>query len=232
MGPSLTVMSIAYLLPNATDAVVWRGPRKTEMIRQFVLDVEWGPLDYLIVDTPPGTSDEHMTICELLGPLNPTGAVIVTTPQMVSTDDVRKELSFCHKLKLRCLGIVENMSGFVCPHCAECTAIFSSGGGRKLCEMYDATFLGAIPIDPALCVAEDEGRQTFVSQLIMNSSSSSSDAPVNATATTAAAEGPPEGLLGGRPPPPSCSAAAFVGVIGEILKQVARVDSLSPQRSD
>jgi Mrp family chromosome partitioning ATPase len=160
---SLRVMSIAYLLPSDKDAVVWRGPKKDAMIKQFVTDVNWGPLDYLIIDTPPGTSDEHLTLCEVLRDLHPAGAVVVTTPQDVSTDDVKKELSFCHKLDLRCLGIVENMSGFVCPYCAHCTDIFSKGGGRKLAEMYEVAFLGAIPIDPSLSLAEDQGR-AFVTE--------------------------------------------------------------------
>lgn len=154
----LQVMSIAYLLPSDKDAVVWRGPKKDAMIKQFVTDVNWGPLDYLIIDTPPGTSDEHLTLCEVLRDFHPAGAVVVTTPQDVSTDDVKKELSFCHKLDLRCLGIVENMSGFVCPYCAHCTDIFSKGGGKKLAEMYEVAFLGAIPIDPNLSLAEDQGR--------------------------------------------------------------------------
>ncbi|KPA86752.1 nucleotide binding protein-like protein [Leptomonas pyrrhocoris] len=153
----LKVMSIAYLLPSDKDAVVWRGPKKDAMIKQFATDVDWGPLDYLIVDTPPGTSDEHLTLCEVLREFHPAGAVVVTTPQDVSTDDVKKELSFCHKLDLRCLGVVENMSGFVCPYCAHCTDIFAKGGGRKLAEMYDVAFLGAIPIDPNLSLAEDQG---------------------------------------------------------------------------
>nr|CCC48790.1 putative nucleotide binding protein [Trypanosoma vivax Y486] len=160
-GADVKVMSIAFLLPSENDAVVWRGPKKDALIRQFISDVNWGPLDYLIVDTPPGTSDEHLTLCEVLKPHDPTGAVIVTTPQDVATDDVKKELSLCHKLGLRCLGIVENMSGFVCPHCAHCTDIFSTGGGRKLAEMYEVEFLGAIPIDPRLSLAEDNG-QCFI----------------------------------------------------------------------
>lgn len=154
---SLKIMSIAFLLPNQTDAVIWRGPRKDAMIKQFLCDVVWGDLDYLIIDTPPGTSDEHMTLCEALAQTDPTGAVVVTTPQDVSTDDVKKELSFCYKLKVRCLGIVENMSGYVCPHCAECTSIFSKGGGEKLAAEYETPFLGAIPLDPMLSLCEDEG---------------------------------------------------------------------------
>jgi Mrp family chromosome partitioning ATPase len=151
-------MSIAFLLGSKDDAVVWRGPRKDAMIKQFVDNVVWGPLDYLIIDTPPGTSDEHLTLCEYLHKRSPSGAVIVTTPQNVSTDDVRKELSFCAKLQLRCLGIVENMAGFVCPCCNEVTDIFGRGGGEKLASMYETPFLGRIPIDPTISLAQDEGR--------------------------------------------------------------------------
>lgn len=156
-GGELKVMSIAFLLPDPSNAVIWRGPRKDAMIKQFLTDVDWGQLDYLIIDTPPGTSDEHMTLCEALAQSNPTGAVVVTTPQQVSVDDVKKELSFCYKLKVRCLGIVENMSGYVCPHCAECTEIFSKGGGEALAASYEVPFLGALPIDPALSLSQDEG---------------------------------------------------------------------------
>lgn len=180
----LKVMSIAYLLPNATDAVVWRGPRKDAMIKQFLSDVKWGDLDYLIVDTPPGTSDEHMTLCEAfckvasgiasegggdvsaISHAGPTGAVVVTTPQDVSTDDVRKELNFCAKLHLRVLGIVENMSGFVCPNCSETTDIFSKGGGKRLSDMYQCPFLGTIPIDPRISVAQDNGESVAVMNLL------------------------------------------------------------------
>ncbi|CCW70209.1 unnamed protein product [Phytomonas sp. Hart1] len=172
-GGELKVMSIAYLLPSDKDAVVWRGPKKDAMIKQFISDVNWGPLDYLIVDTPPGTSDEHLTLCEVLKPFNPSGAVIVTTPQDVATDDVKKELSFCAKLGVRCLGIIENMSGFVCPHCDHCTNIFSTGGGKKLADLYEVMFLGAIPIDPSLSLAEDEGK-AFVHELSSTENASTS----------------------------------------------------------
>ncbi|KAI8076681.1 cytosolic Fe-S cluster assembly factor CFD1 [Gilbertella persicaria] len=114
----LSCMSIGFLLSNKNDSVVWRGPKKNAMIKQFLQDVYWGELDYLLIDTPPGTSDEHIGIVEYLRDFNPDGAVIVTTPQGVAIADVRKELSFCKKVKLPILGVVENMSGFVCPHCA------------------------------------------------------------------------------------------------------------------
>jgi Mrp family chromosome partitioning ATPase len=141
-------MSIGFLLKNRTDAVIWRGPKKTAMIRQFLDDVCWGELDYLIIDTPPGTSDEHITIMECLKTIKNDGAIIVTTPQEMSLEDVRKEVTFCKKTGINIIGIVENMSGFVCPNCTECTNIFSSGGGLALAELAKVPHLGTLPIDP------------------------------------------------------------------------------------
>ena len=115
--PNLGVMSIGFMLPNKTDAVIWRGPRKNGLIKQFLTDVDWGALDYLVVDCPPGTSDEHLSIVEYLSQSHLLGAVIVTTPQEVALLDVRKEVSFCRKVGVRVLGVVENMSYFQCPHC-------------------------------------------------------------------------------------------------------------------
>jgi len=157
----LAVMSIGFLLPDTDAAVIWRGPKKTAMIKQFVEDVCWGQLDYLIIDTPPGTSDEHISIIENLQAHNPDGAVIVTTPQGVSISDVRKEISFCKKIGLPVIGVFENMSGFVCPHCAECTNIFSSEGGRLMCEELKLNFLGRIPIDPNVTTCEEKGQNFF-----------------------------------------------------------------------
>ncbi|KAI8093866.1 cytosolic Fe-S cluster assembly factor CFD1 [Halteromyces radiatus] len=114
----LSCMSIGFLLASKNDSVVWRGPKKNAMIKQFLQDVYWGDLDYLLIDTPPGTSDEHIGVVEYLKAFQPDGAVIVTTPQAVAVADVRKELSFCRKVKLPILGVVENMSGYICPHCA------------------------------------------------------------------------------------------------------------------
>ncbi|KAI8840658.1 P-loop containing nucleoside triphosphate hydrolase protein [Chytriomyces cf. hyalinus JEL632] len=149
----LACMSIGFLLQSPGDAVIWRGPKKTAMIRQFLQDVDWGSqqLDYLIVDTPPGTGDEHIALVENLREgWNVDGAVLVTTPQDVSVADVRKELSFCLKVGIKVLGIVENMSGYVCPHCSECTNLFSKGGGESLAKEHNLPFLGYIPIDPTL----------------------------------------------------------------------------------
>lgn len=111
-------MSIGFLLRSPSDAVIWRGPKKTAMVKQFLGDVAWGELDYLLIDTPPGTSDEHMAVLDGLRDCAPDGCVVVTTPQAVALADVRRELAFCRATRLPILGIVENMSGYVCPHCA------------------------------------------------------------------------------------------------------------------
>lgn len=145
---SLSVISLGFLLGDRGNSVIWRGPKKTSMIKQFISDVAWGELDYLLIDTPPGTSDEHISIAEELRYSNPDGGIVVTTPQGVATADVKKEINFCKKVDLKILGIIENMSGFICPHCAECTNIFSSGGGKRLSEQFSVPYLGNVPIDP------------------------------------------------------------------------------------
>lgn len=148
-GGSVCCMSIGFLLKNRGDSVVWRGPKKTAMIRQFLTDVLWGELDYLLIDTPPGTSDEHISVVQKLKDFpRVRGAVLVTTPQEVSTADVRKELNFCNKVGIKVLGVVENMSGYVCPCCNEITNIFSSGGGEAMAGQFKVDFLGKIPIEP------------------------------------------------------------------------------------
>ncbi|KAJ3301200.1 Nucleotide-binding protein 2 [Kappamyces sp. JEL0829] len=147
---NLGVVSVGFLLGNKTDPVIWRGPKKSAMIKQFVEDISWGPLDYLLIDTPPGTSDEHISIVGHLKQFKVDGAVVVTTPQGVSLADVRREINFCKKVSLPILGLVENMSGFICPHCAECTALFSTGGGEALATELSIPFMGRVAIDPAL----------------------------------------------------------------------------------
>ncbi|XP_061065412.1 cytosolic Fe-S cluster assembly factor NUBP2 isoform X2 [Eubalaena glacialis] len=155
---SISLMSVGFLLEKPDEAVVWRGPKKNALIKQFVSDVAWGQLDYLVVDTPPGTSDEHMAVVDALRPYSPLGALVVTTPQAVSVGDVRRELTFCKKVGLRVIGVVENMSGFVCPHCAECTNVFSRGGGEELARHAGVPFLGSVPLDPELTRSLEEGR--------------------------------------------------------------------------
>ena len=149
-------MSIGFLLQNRDDAVIWRGPMKMGLIKQFLKDVNWGELDYLIIDSPPGTGDEPLSVCQLVK--NPDGAVIVTTPQDVATADVRRSISFCRQLGLPVLGVIENMSGFVCPKCGDVTDIFKTGGGERMAQDMGVPFLGRIPIDPAVGEACDAGR--------------------------------------------------------------------------
>ena len=151
----LKVMSIGFLLANRDDAVIWRGPMKMGVIRQFLKDVEWGELDYLIIDSPPGTGDEPLSVCQLIEDAD--GAVVVTTPQDVSIADVRRCVNFCRQLELPVLGVIENMSGFVCPHCGEVTDIFKSGGGERMALEMGVPFLGRIPIDPQVSDACDAG---------------------------------------------------------------------------
>jgi Mrp family chromosome partitioning ATPase len=152
----LAVMSIGFFLEAADDPVIWRGPRKMGAIKQFLADVEWGDLDYLVVDAPPGTGDEPLSVCQLIDGAD--GAVIVTTPQQVSVGPVRRCVKFCRRLELPILGLVENMSGYVCPHCGEPSPIFSRGGGERMAGDMKVAFLGALPIDPAVGQACDEGR--------------------------------------------------------------------------
>ncbi len=151
----LRVMSIGFLLPDPDDAVIWRGPMKMGVIQQFLKDVDWGDCEWLIIDSPPGTGDEPLSISQLLPDL--TGAVVVTTPQEVALADVRKSITFCRKLNLRVLGVVENMSGFVCPHCGKATYILKQGGGERLAADMGVPFLGRIPLDPQVAEASDAG---------------------------------------------------------------------------
>ena len=156
MVENLKVMSIGFLLRGSDDAVIWRGPMKYQMIKQFLKDVDWGDLDFLIVDSPPGTGDEPLSIVQLLE--NADGAIIVTTPQEVALSDVRKCITFCRNLRLPVLGVLENMSGFVCPKCGETTDVFKSGGGETMANQMNVPFLGRIPIDPQIVQACDSGR--------------------------------------------------------------------------
>ncbi|KAI9759733.1 MAG: cytosolic Fe-S cluster assembly factor nbp35 [Chaenotheca gracillima] len=163
VADNLSVMSVQFMLPNRDDAVIWRGPKKNGLIKQFLKDVEWGELDFLLVDTPPGTSDEHLSVNSLLKESGVDGAVLVTTPQEVALLDVRKEIDFCAKAGIRILGVVENMSGFVCPKCAHRSQIFrpSTGGARRMAKEAGIPFLGAVPLDPRIGMACDYGESFF-----------------------------------------------------------------------
>lgn len=155
VGGNLKVMSIGFLLGSPEDAVIWRGPMKYGVIRQFLGEVEWGPLDYLIIDAPPGTGDEPLSVAQLVG--DGAGAVLVTTPQELSVADVRRSVSFCRKLSLPVVGIIENMSGLVCPHCNGRIEVFKTGGGEALAHEMNVPLLGRIPIDPKIVECGDSG---------------------------------------------------------------------------
>lgn len=153
---NLAIMSLGFLLPNREESVIWRGPVKMGLIRQFLEDVDWGELDYLLVDCPPGTGDEPLSVVQLLG--SDAQAVVVTSPQDIAVDDVRRSINFCQQTGNPVLGIVENMSGYVCPHCQQESDIFSSGGGQRLAQEMGVNFLGGIPLDPEMVQAADQGK--------------------------------------------------------------------------
>lgn len=155
MTGTLQVISMAFLLQKKSDPVVWRGAIKMQVIRQFLSDVNWGSLDYLIVDLPPGTGDEALTIAQIAP--NVRGAVIVTTPQDVATLDSTKAISFAEKMGIPVLGVIENMSGFTCPHCKGQIDLFGSGGGERIAGEHHVPFLGKIPMDIEMRQAGDEG---------------------------------------------------------------------------
>ncbi len=153
--PRLRTMSIGFLLPNRDSPIIWRGPMKMNAIRQFLSDVEWGDLDYLIVDLPPGTGDEPLSVVQLIK--NVDGAIIVTTPQDLALLDSRKAVKFSEILNVPVIGIIENMSGFVCPHCGNEVNIFKYGGGERAANELGVPFLGRVPFDPKMVEAADNG---------------------------------------------------------------------------
>lgn len=154
-SPNLKFLSIEPLLPSEDSAIIWRGPIKISAIKQFIGDIDWGELDYLIIDAPPGTGDEPLTIAKTIPDAY---ALLVTTPQEVSLIDVKKCIRFCQKVKMRILGLVENMSGFICPHCGKPVDLFKRGGGQKLAEEMGIRYLGRIPIDPRIVDTGDRGK--------------------------------------------------------------------------
>jgi Mrp family chromosome partitioning ATPase len=154
-GTNLFVLSIDSMLADRDEAVIWRGPRKLNAIRQFISDVAWGPLDVLIIDSPPGTGDEPLAVAQIMPQAQ---AVVVTTPQELALADVRKSIRFLRKLNQPIAGLIENMSGFVCPHCGRVTDLFGRGGGRLLAESLGLPFLGAVPLDPGVVIASDQGK--------------------------------------------------------------------------
>lgn len=152
---NLGVMSVGFLVRNDNEPVIWRGPRKTSIIEQFLREVQWGELDFLVVDCPPGTGDEPLSVLQHLQP--DVQVVVVTTPQEIAVADVRRSISFCRAVGAPILGIVENMSGYACPHCGHVEEIFSADGGANLAAETGIPLLGRIPLDPRLVKAGDQG---------------------------------------------------------------------------
>lgn len=160
---NVCLMSVGFLLESQDDAIIWRGPKKNGMIRQFLSDVDWGALDLLVLDTPPGTSDEHLSVLSYLrddSQPDSLKAVVVTTPQEVALLDVRKEINFCRKQNIPIIGIIENMSVFCCEHCGQESSIFpaNTGGAKAMCQEMEVPYLGALPLDPAVTRACDSGQ--------------------------------------------------------------------------
>ena len=151
----IKVVSMDFLLPDENSPVIWRGPLKMIAIRQFLSDIVWGDLDVLLIDLPPGTGDEPLSVAQLLPEMD--GVVIVTIPSEVSQVVVKKAVTFAKKLGMPIIGIVENMSGFVCPKCGTRYNIFQSGGGQKIAKEMNVPFLGSIPIDQKICEDSDKG---------------------------------------------------------------------------
>ena len=155
VSENLEAVSLEMVLGDKDTAVIWRGPLKISAIKQFISDIEWGDLDYLIIDAPPGTGDEPLTVAQTIPDAE---AVVVTTPQEIALADVRKSITFCRQVKMKILGVVENMSGFSCPHCNEKIDLFGSGGGARMSEAMHVPMLGSIPMDPRMVVFGDTGR--------------------------------------------------------------------------
>jgi ATP-binding protein involved in chromosome partitioning len=153
---NLKVVSMGFLIANKENPIIWRGPLKMKAIQQFLEDVDWGELDFLIMDSPPGTGDEPLSISQLIKDID--GVIVVTTPQEVALLDSRKAVNFAKQLKVPVLGIVENMSGFVCPHCGKRTDLFKTGGGEKAAQEMKVPFLGKIPFEPEIVSSGDDGK--------------------------------------------------------------------------
>lgn len=152
---NVKVVSLEYMMKDRDEAIIWRGPLKIQAIRQFVADMDWGELDYLVIDAPPGTGDEPLSVAQTVPNVQ---AVVVTTPQAVALADVRKSINFCRTVEMPIIGVVENMSGFICPHCEKTVDIFSSGGGEKTARDFELPFLGKVPMDPRVVIGGDSGQ--------------------------------------------------------------------------
>lgn len=162
-GPlGIKVVSIDFLLPSQETPVIWRGPLKMSAIRQFLSDIAWGDLDTLLIDLPPGTGDEALSVMQLLPEMD--GVIIVTIPSEVSQDVVKKAVMFAKELNIPVIGVVENMSGLICPNCGTRIDVFKTGGGEAMSRELGVNFLGRIPLDPRICEASDEGVPFIINQ--------------------------------------------------------------------
>ena len=150
----LSAISVESFIPAKDDAIIWRGPLKFAAIRQFIGDIDWGELDFLVIDSPPGTGDEPLTVAQIISDAK---AIIVTTPQEVALADVRKSINFCKTVKMEIFGLIENMSGLNCPHCGEMIDLYGSGGGQRTAKEMGVRFLGKIPFDPNVVACGDSG---------------------------------------------------------------------------
>jgi Mrp family chromosome partitioning ATPase len=162
LSERLSIVSLEMVLGDKDTAVIWRGPLKISAIRQFISDIDWGDLDYLIVDSPPGTGDEPLTVAQTIPDAE---ALIVTTPQEISLADVRKSINFCKQVNLKITGVVENMSGFVCPHCGKNIPIFGKGGGKGMAHQRGVPFLGEIPLDTQMVEMGDTGKLDALAEM-------------------------------------------------------------------
>nr|MBF0221711.1 Mrp/NBP35 family ATP-binding protein [Desulfobulbaceae bacterium] len=160
-GENLKVISLEYMMEDRDDPIIWRGPLKIQAIRQFIADIDWGTLDYLVIDAPPGTGDEPLTIANTIPDAQ---ALVVTTPQDIALADVRKSLNFCKHVKMNIVGLVENMSGLICPHCNKTVDVFKSGGGEKTAKDFNINFLGRVPMDPRVVLGGDDGNPYLTSE--------------------------------------------------------------------
>ena len=162
LSERLSIVSLEMVLGDKDTAVIWRGPLKISAIRQFISDIDWGDLDYLIVDSPPGTGDEPLTVAQTIPDAE---ALIVTTPQEISLADVRKSINFCKQVNLKITGVIENMSGFVCPHCGKNIPIFGKGGGKGMAHQMGVPFLGEIPLDSQMVEMGDTGKLDTLAEM-------------------------------------------------------------------
>ena len=161
VSTNLVAVSMASMIESSDAPLIWRGPLKMMALKQFLGEVQWGDLDYLVIDSPPGTGDEPLSICQLIPELE--GGIIVTTPQGIALLDSRKCVNFLKNLKIPILGVIENMSGLKCPHCGKNIDLLKSGGGEKAAQEFNLPFLGKVPIDLNIVISADEGKP-YISQ--------------------------------------------------------------------